>query len=185
MNIRLSSIILMGIMAFACTTLNIQSGPAPSTHVDPKLEPLAKEYRDLAEIAKIKFTHTIGADFKRMEEPNVIGVCYSSPGYRQIEIDTLFWSQADSYQRMALMYHELTHCYCGRNHDYKGRDYPDNATIYISEASLAEDKKKPIPLYYDDGCPRSIMHPYIVPTHCMKVHYSEYITEMFERCVPY
>lgn len=132
----------------------------------------------------IRFTRNIGVSMTKIEKPNVIGLCYYLGTYRQIELDTLFWKFSDSHQRLALIFHELTHCYCSRKHDFDGVKYPETD----QEKAEAHKKYKETGErhgYYDDGCPRSIMHPTVVDGFCIQLHYGEYIMEMFDRCRAY
>ena len=74
------------------------------------------------------------------------------------------------------MWHELSHCYCERNHDYRGKKYDEGK---------AASSKGSGDSFYDNGCPRSIMYPIIVEDNCAWTYYDEYVQEMFENCVRY
>jgi hypothetical protein len=75
------------------------------------------------------------------------------------------------------VYHELSHCACGRDHDHDGKKYGDGT----------EDRKDPkrADEFWNDGCPKSIMFPFIIEDSCTLSHYDQYIDEMFEKCVVY
>jgi hypothetical protein len=184
MNISKFLVAVTFFFGLSCTTVNINHAPKKSDFVDPQVEKYVSEFKELAEIMSIRFTRNIGVAFTKVEEPNVIGLCYYMGTYRQIELDTVFWKFADSYQRLALIYHELTHCYCSRKHDFDGKKYADTEEEKKQERENFK-KTGERPGYFDDGCPRSIMHPTIVDSFCMQYHYGDYIMEMFDRCRAY
>jgi hypothetical protein len=184
MNFRKFLCFLCTAAFLACTTINVNHAPKKSDFVDPQLRKYVNEYMDLAKIMNIRFDRTIGADFIKVEEPNVIGLCYYMVGYRQIQIDLAFWRYADTWQRTALVYHELTHCYCTRKHDFEGKKFADTDAERKEEYEHWK-KTGERPGYFEDGCPKSLMHPTIVESFCMQLHYGEYILEMFDRCSAY
>lgn len=173
------------IFLLSCTTININHTPPKSDFVDPRAVKLVSEYKELAAIMNIKFGSNVGISFVRIEEPNVIGLCYYAFGYRQIEIDAPFWDYSDSNTRAALLFHELTHCYCTRKHDYKGGAYPESKEEKDQEWEYMTKHGGDRPGYYPDGCPTSLMAPIVVDTSCFQAHYGHYIEEMFDRCDPY
>lgn len=180
---RVFTITLLAVVFLSCATITTHF-PKMNDKVDEEAVSLVNEYKQLAEIMHIKLNSKIGVHFAKIEEPLVIGLCYRAPFFRQIELDTAFWHQADSNQRLALIFHELTHCYCGRNHDYKGGSYPESDREKAKEQEVWI-KNKSRPGYWDDSCPISLMSPVIVDSVCVQLHYNEYIQEMFDRCKPY
>lgn len=53
----------------------------------------------------------------------IVGMCTRwSNGYRQIEIDPVYWASQDEGQRLQLVFHELGHCDLNRGHISEVRD---------------------------------------------------------------
>lgn len=153
--------------------------------IDPDLQPIYDEWVELAAQRDIKFKRKIGIGFSKIEQKQVIGRCWYRFVKRQIEIDSDFWSRASITTQHILMYHELSHCLCDRDHDYgKGKKYKevgDGELIFTSFPYVLSAKDG----YFDDWCPMSIMHPTILSDRCYFAHYQHYIDEMFDRCEPY
>lgn len=177
-----SLMVALAIGLMSCSTLNFGGTPTKSDFVDPKVQDLVNEYKELAQIMGINFQENVGISFIRMEEPYVIGLCHYAFGYRQIELDGPFFSQADANQRLALVFHELTHCYCTRSHDYKDGKYPESKAEQEEEWKYRTEHGGDRPGYFPDGCPVSIMAPIVVESYCVQSHYATYVTEMFDRC---
>jgi hypothetical protein len=144
--------------------------------VDPGLIEYSADYIRLAKERGIKFDTIVTMGFNDLPYP-VIGRCYYSLGFREIDIDRNFWKNASEITRMALVLHESSHCYCGRPHDYgAGKEYPEAAKL--SSMNKVEG-------FFPDGCPLSLMFPEIVDDGCVMYHYQDYIEELFQRCEPY
>lgn len=159
--------------------------PPKDDSVDPRAVDLVNEYKELARIAGIEFDSTIGVGFIRIEEPRVIGLCHYGLGYRQIQIDAPFWESTDQNTRLALLFHELTHCYCTRSHDHSTGKYPETPKERDEEWEYMTHHQGQRPGYFGDGCPNSLMAPIVVEDTCVQLHYAHYIVEMFENCSPY
>jgi hypothetical protein len=78
-----------------------------------------------------------------------------------------------------MIWHELTHCYCDRSHDY-GENKP-----YGNDGVKARKDPTKRDGFYLDNCPKSIMFPEILNDSCFNSHYNDYTKEMFDRCIPY
>jgi hypothetical protein len=108
-------------------------------------------------------------------------------GFREIDIDNKYWATSSSAEKTTEMYHELTHCLCGRDHDFgKDQRYPEPETleIFVVIKNMCVEKTEPKGLY-EDGCPLSVMYPRILSGNCLSLHYNDYIKEMFDRCNPW
>lgn len=173
---------------------NDVQGQSKPVVVDAELAPYVESYLELAAKHNIKFTHQvsvkivehIGEDEKKNSDLRTIGLCTYGRGWRTIDIDKDFFKNATSERRKILLYHELTHCYCDRGHDW------GNGEKYISpetERLLASFDSRPFyirePGYYLDQCPISIMHPIIVEQGCIVDHQDDYLQEMWKRCKPF
>lgn len=149
---------------------------------------ITDEYFKLSARNHIKFDKNVSIGFSKITKESVIGFCSYRPGFREIDLDGEYWDSAKWLTKVALLYHEMTHCYCGRNHDFGlGTMYPDGSLRWLIDNLLARQPLTPLkpPGYLEDGCPQSIMHPIIIENSCFKKHYSYYVEEMFSRCEPY
>jgi hypothetical protein len=176
-NLILGIILAFTVVVFITQT---RSGLPPRFHpihkgIAPQAQQLVNEYRILAAEHHINFAHNVTIGFVDIKVDNIIGVCYSRPDFREIDIDSSFWDKrASQLRQKALLFHELTHCFCGREHDYgDGKPY------------IGSEEKPTKAGYMQDGCPLSIMHPIVIDDYCMQLHYSYYIDEMFARCAPW
>lgn len=145
-------------------------------HAD--LQPYHDRWIKLAKEHKLSFKRKVSIGFKKIDDKSTIGRCWYLFNRREIEVDPRFWDYASEAGREALMYHELTHCFCGRDHDYgKKKSYPENS-LESKVCTVESDH----PGFFEDGCPLSMMHPRILDEMCYLSHYQHYIDEMFERC---
>lgn len=159
----------------------------PEYHgVDPRAQGYVDEYMYLSRQKHIEFDDTVTIGFKNLNEGNIIGLCTYGGPWREIDIDINYWNNSSKMTHMALLFHELTHCYCGRDHDYGPKSkYPETEAARIARALQWKAEGGPRPGYWDDGCPVSLMYPVIVDDDCTRAHYNEYIEEMFSRCDPW
>jgi hypothetical protein len=148
-------------------------------------------YKTLALLHNIKFTNSVSIGFSviKMKKgtKKVVGVCNYGKNFREIDIDIAYWNANSEITRRTLLYHEITHCLCGRDHDYGAGDkYPDVDTAVGALVTIIRQPFYKIPPgYMDDRCPMSIMHPYILSDECAIKHREVYDNEMFNRCIPY
>lgn len=166
--------------------------PAPiHVGVAPELSKYEIAFKALAISRGINFTTpvTMGIDSLKSKKSKkaVVGLCTRDPKFREIDADTEYWNASTETTRRTLIYHEMTHCLCGRDHDWGvGVEYPeppDDKNSILAEPALPP----PIAMVgmMPDGCPMSIMYPYVVSDKCAEAHWPEYEREMFERCIPY
>lgn len=143
------------------------------TKVDPRALSVVNEWLSLAKQHGLKFSQTVNVGFTNIGKENIIGQCNYGLGFNEIDIDFIYWTYVDNtITNQTLMLHELTHCYCDRSHDY-GKNLN-----YTTDDS--NDKNG----FLEDGCPKSIMFPYVLDNNCFLTHYAYYVDEMFERCDP-
>lgn len=154
--------------------------------VDSHVKELVDEYLSLSRQNHIRFDKKVTVGFKSIKQGTVIGYCTYGGYFREIDLDVNYWNDSTSISRMSLVYHELAHCYCGRNHDFgPNLNYPENSLDKLRKAMQWTFEHGPLPGYFKDGCPTSLMFPVAVDDWCVVRHYSEYIVEMFERCKPW
>lgn len=181
MHSRINAILWMFLVALITMILFNLHGGLPKRHapihkgVPQELQPLVNEYKVLAARRGIYFDRPVTIGFVKIKSEGTIGVTYVGSSFREIDIDSEFWGRASEEGRKALLYHELTHAYCDRDHDYGPMRYypPPNKILRISNG----------PGYLDDGCPLSVMHPIVLDDWCMSIHYNRYVYEMFDRCL--
>lgn len=183
-------IFLIGLFSLltACSCSHIPIKIAPEHKgVHKELQKYVDEFMWHAKQKNIQFTNQVTVGFKKIKSGNVIGTCTYGGKWREIDIDIEFWLNSySSGTKMALMLHELAHCYCTRDHDYaKGKKYPKGLQARIDRALqwLREGGERPG--YWEDGCPVSLMHPTLVDLDCYYSHFSEYTQEMLDRCEPW
>ncbi len=155
----------------SCCTFNLSQRRLTPEYkgVDPEIAPYVNEYMDLAKIMGIKFKNKVTVGFKDINNGNIIGECEYGLGFREIDVDRTYWNRSTTTSKMTLLIHELSHCYCGRTHDY----------------GPSKEYKNTWEGRFDDNCPKSVMYPKILPDGCVDLHYEEYILEAFDRCNPY
>ena len=176
---RILRSILLGILfgtLFSCAILFRDTRVVPHyTNVDPQFKPYVNQYLFLAKMAGLKFHHTVNMGFTKMGNGNVVGITNYGLGFREVDISSEYWQYATDIQKTILIWHELGHSYCDRNHDF-GKNKPYDAEALNRSFG---------PGYFMDECPVSIMYPYILDTDCWLYHYQDYVLEMFQRCDPY
>jgi hypothetical protein len=153
-----------------------------------QLQIITGNFFKLSDRNNIHFDKNVTIGFSTITKERVIGLCSYRPGFREIDLDSTYWQNATWTTKVALVFHEMTHCYCGRNHDFgNGTMYPDGSLQFLLQHFLQRQPFTPLrpPGYLNDNCPQSIMHPIIMTDTCFQKHYSYYVHEMFVRCQPY
>lgn len=176
-------VVFIGLLVLAsCCTLNFTSRPK-YVGVDQRAQHIYDEYIELSSYKHIVFNKKISIGFTHIKTFDVVGLCYRSPDFREIEIDIDYWNNINKLERLELLFHELGHCACGRNHDYGGLEpYPENDGKTYADTTPLEIPKLPRNPKFYDGCPSSMMYPRVIEARCVKEHYSEYTEELFDRC---
>lgn len=165
--------LLIALMGCTINIFTLRRSAPHYTGVDLAAAPLVNEWLKLAKEHDIKFDNEVSIGFTKIPENRTVGLTsYGLGGFREIDIDLPYWEASTLTARKILLFHELTHAYCDREHDFNdGEEY-----------EKGEDQKKGL---YKDGCPLSIMYPFIISDSCFMGHYDEYINEMFNRCEPF
>jgi len=119
-----------------------------------------------------------------------IGSCtYPMFGQKGIlEIDPEFWNRASDSEKWGLMWHELGHCVCSLGHpiDREELDKPYEEGWFIrflhrlGIKTANRDPRKD--LYLIDGCPKTLMHPYLPSSYCLTAHKARYQQDIVKRC---
>lgn len=155
--------------------------------VDERAKPLVEQFLSLSAQNNLVFSETVTLGFTKIDQENIAGVCYFGNGFREIEIDIDYWNNTTPSERMVLVFHELAHCYCSREHNWAlNKRYPPTEEGRIEEAKEWLKNGGPKPGRFDeDACPTSIMYPAVIDPECVFRHYDHYLHEMFDRCEPY
>jgi len=178
--------VLVALIVLSCARAEVSVKTAPNyVGVDPKVRTLVDEYFELSTRNHIKFDNVVTVGFSKIDAvTDAVGLCTYGAYFREIDIDPDYWNKLNSLAKKALLFHELTHCYCSRSHDYgNGTQYASTSEERIRE--VKEWNGGPKIGRYDDACPLSLMYPIAMDSACFLAHYSDYLTEMFNRCAPY
>jgi hypothetical protein len=146
--------------------------------VDPQIAPYVDEWLYLAHGHGLKFDRIVTVGFKDINQGNIVGLTTYGYGFREIDIDVKFWQSSTSLSKAALLFHELGHAYCHRDHDY------GNGIEYGDPDKARKDPNKEDG-FYEDACPTSLLFPEVVEDDCFEKHYENYVNEIFNRCVPW
>ena|ERR1700677_1881457 len=186
---------------FLCLFTFASTSPIKSSWDETKKKPdyigIAQELRSYeimyaidAEIHGIKFKQPVTMGFKttkmKLRKGSIVGLCTYGNYFREIDINQEYWDQSSWESKRTLIYHEMTHCMCGRQHTWRGGVYPEDGPD--NELRFRENRLKFYELpkgFLPDQCPASIMYPYVVSDECAIKHWSFYEDEMFDDCVPY
>ena len=125
--------------------------------VDAEIAPYVDQWLILAKEYGLKFNHGVTVGFRDINKGYIVGQCNYGMAFREIDIDRKFWERSSDMSRTILVYHELSHCYCDRDHDKMSKG----------------------------GCPTSLMYPEVITDICFLYHYQEYIDELFSVCKEY
>lgn len=109
------------------------------------------------------------------DDSDTVGLC--NYFLKKVTIDKQYWKRLNNTRREALIFHELGHCTLFRGHtDMKEDDGTIEYKIENFLFTIGVFEKKG---YLPDGCPASMMHPYMFGTSCLKKHRQYYIDELF------
>jgi hypothetical protein len=131
---------------------------------EPKLDPYFQSFTELtgkdANI-RAKLTDTMLPAITMPWAPEgseIVGMCHPlvlSDLRPEINLNKNYWNAATEEDRLILVWHELGHCLCLAFHD----------------SSI-----------FEDGCPKSIMSPYVPSRTCIGMHFPEYVEDLQRRC---
>lgn len=175
-------ILVISLCWVGCAEITIKTMPE-FYGTDYRSDKLLSDFMWLSAQNHITFSHKVSIGFKHIDQGAVVGLCTNGLYFREITLDIDFWITATQLGRTALIWHELAHCYCDRDHDYNSIPYPDSESERLKETIRGIFYKKQG--YYSDECPMSLMYPSVVPDECVRVHYDEYTKEIFQNCKPY
>ena len=166
----------------SCSEMDVGKKEPEYHGVDPQLKPMVDEYLLLTSRNNIVFNNQVTIGLKDIDD-DAVGICNYGKKWREIDVDRTFWKNASDLSKKAMLFHELTHCYCGREHDF-GEDKE-----YKSVEDLRKENKKGLDHegggFFPDNCPTSIMYPMVTYDTCMRYHGEYYMKEMLERCEPF
>ncbi len=150
--------------------------------VDPTAAPYVDKWLEMANERGIVFTNTVTVGFKNINQESskyrTVALCTRGDGFREIDIDRVAWDKSTETSKTTTLNHELSHCYCGRNHDYGDNKSYGDAGNRKTGNTVDEG-------FFPDLCPISILYPMAVSDACVAIHGSWYGEEMFQRCKSY
>lgn len=120
--------------------------------VDPEFLPYVRLFEEQGRLVVDDIIMEFGDPTDGDGSKTNVGVC--KIGFTKtprVIIDPEFWENASNTQREIIVLHELGHCVLERGHDY--------------------DKL--------DGCPMSVMYPYLLSNYCYKSFKKAYLDELF------
>jgi hypothetical protein len=165
-----------------CSTYKVKL--RPQYHgIDSRVVDIVKEYKELAKLQGITFHNDVSIGFTKLNMGDAVGLTTYGDigGWREIDLDIDFYNNSDSVIRTILLFHELSHAFCDREHDFSdGKTYPDPKDLWFVRRS---HKTLENGYYPDDGCPLSILYPIVLEEPCFLSHYNDYVKEMFNRCI--
>lgn len=129
---------------------------APKEEVlNPYIKRFSKDIAvDIMELDSVYVSFkSTGGNFGMSE--NTVGICFYASNV--VYIDPTYWYEKTTteLQKVALIHHELGHCFCELGHDNKMRR---------------------------DGCPSSLMASNVTSDVCIKRHWFDYIKKLKTRC---
>jgi len=141
--------------------------------IDEEMKPYVDEFIFMSQ-GKVTQKDIKGLTTGFFEPPSnsaTIGVCNYLT--YEISIKESFWKSAGHMDRMEVMFHELGHCVKRRQHTGIKDDFWHDLLFELGLFKVQDSLR--------DGCPSSIMHPYILGWYCFNKHYNYYIDELFLR----
>jgi len=145
-------------------------------NIDPTFMSYNNQYFKLSNAYGIVPQYSVDIYFASLPK-DTLAECNTDSNVRQIEVSDA-WQDLTPLEREMLFDHEATHCYCNRKHTF----FQNNTEIpydTVEQVSTLASKG-----FLPDGCPQSIMYPYLVSNECAERHHTEYIFEMFKGCNP-
>lgn len=176
--------IVVAILTVRQCSDGIREKKEPEYHgVDPEVQPVLDQFLRISSENNIVFNNRVTIGLKNINEGGAVGICNYGKGWREIDVDRSYWESASEATQYALLFHELTHCYCGRDHDFAdGKPYK---TVKELKEENQNGEKHSGGGFYKDNCPTSLMYPIVVDDECLLLHYDDYKKEMLERCEPF
>jgi len=143
---------------------------------DPEFKDYSETWYFMGKIKGINLKNNVRIGFTNIKDRNVAGYCNYGLFFNEIDIDRAHWKQSNSWEKMNVVFHELTHCGCGRDHGY----------VVNGEKGEYLDTRKHLGSrgFFNDLCPKSLMFPQVLDSSCFQTHFEWYIDEMFEQCKP-
>ncbi|HLD91594.1 MAG TPA: hypothetical protein VI911_11405 [Patescibacteria group bacterium] len=169
-------LVILLFLIFSC------SGVTPTQPKNEEFNPYLERFIFEARISKEEIDNKIHLEFhKYPDKSTVIGTCNLGVYKNVVWINIDWWNRRDvsDYKREAMVFHELGHCYLFRDHTFEIKNESSISSWFnelLVELGLKSDKK-----YLYDGCPISLMHPYVLSNRCYIDHYDYYMKELFRR----
>ena len=148
--------------------------------IDPEIKPYIDEfiYASRGKITEEDLKGLSIGFYDYENESSTVGTCHLLVKDTEIDISKKWWDNNVSYiSRQGIIFHELGHCVFKKNHTEEvsnsGGFFGWWEKLFFKLGIYKEKNKLP------DGCPSSIMHPYIIDEICLSNHYLYYLEELF------
>jgi hypothetical protein len=127
---------------------------------------------------EIGWTRALGGPIGRCTWPEPGEV----PG--QVVFDPNYWRKsAYPIDKEGIVWHEYGHCACDLSHNV---EIPDLQPGFFERLLQLIGLSRPrSDLYFADGCPTSLMHPYAPDKECLEKHMPEYKGGIIKACLPF
>lgn len=169
---KLVILVLLSLLSASCSTLRRgyvkNTGPA-----EPSIKDYVLDFKNLTRSSINKYDpDRIKIKMGDLKKPSV-GLCWYMNIPPEINIDRAFWARASTEEKEVLVFHELGHCSCFLGHTYNGGEYKKD-----------EEPKGDLTVagFLEDGCPSSLMYPYVIPQICYERHRLHYRYELSRQC---
>lgn len=120
-------------------------------------------------ITKYK-TLTLGL-YKNEKDPNDTTIAWCNHLTNEIGVNVDSFVNLTPQQQQVSIFHELGHCLMDKRHTDYSSDWWENFLIFF--------RIIPKKGYYEDKCPKSLMHPYLTSDYCLDTHAEEYLDDLF------
>jgi len=173
-------------MKFLALIFFLLSFTANAELIDPELKPYVESFIDNSQ-GKVSPEDLDGMSIKFVDYKDngkssetlfTVATCYLRPWRTNyITVNRWWWAKNTgpmwNINKEVIIWHELGHCVLDREHTTSDYDNPWYEKLF--KFLGLQDKEKSL----SDGCPTSIMYPYVLPTSCLIEHEPYYIKELY------
>lgn len=169
-HIRFFALLLLLFSTSSCAEFSLTK---KFTSIDEEMRPYVDEFVMMSggTVTQQDVKNLTTGFYEPNEDSNAIGLCNYLT--YEISIKGSYWKAAGHLDRMEIMFHELGHCIKSRQHTAAKDSFWHDLLFDLGLFTQQENLR--------DGCPASLMHPYVVGWFCFNKHYNYYIDELFLR----
>jgi len=182
-------VLFLSVFLFSCSTTpkeedNMVVIVEKEPYIDPEFQPYVDKFIAVSRGIMDKSDFARSTITMKELKGSTAGTCLAYPTYdggdvyfsQEIEVDKTYWLSYSDLEKEDLMFHEFGHCYLHRGHteEPKKKGLVDFFQKILFKIGLFEKKG-----YLKDGCPDSMMYPYVLGNDCVYNNYEHYIDELF------